>query len=128
MTAGLLEPLPLWTALLTNHQVKVLYCNCRAEQAAKLRREGDLFSAKHEEASEKLRQAEAIREAAETRARELQGLHTQLELRSKQVSDANRCTLPSLTAELCLQLLHGHNTTLQELPLLTTSCSGLSFL
>lgn len=62
----------------------------RAEQAAKLRREGDLYSAKHEEASEKLRQAEAIREAAETRERELTSLHTQLELRSKQVSDANR--------------------------------------
>ena len=62
----------------------------RAEQAAKLRRDGDLFTAKHEEASEKLRQAEAIREAAVTRERELSGLHTQLELRSKQVSDANR--------------------------------------
>ncbi|KAK9825944.1 hypothetical protein WJX74_000577 [Apatococcus lobatus] len=62
----------------------------RAEQAAKLRRDGDLFTAKHEEASEKLRQAEAIREAAVTRERELSALHTQLELRSKQVSDANR--------------------------------------
>ncbi len=68
----------------------MLFCCCRAEQAAKLRREGDLFSAKHEEASEKLRHAEAIREAAETRDRELQALHAQLELRSKQVSDANR--------------------------------------